>query len=111
MAQQNLKQRIHSGETVVGLQIPISTEPERVKGILDQHTYDFIHVDGQHSPFDEKELFAFCEGVDELGVPVLLRIEHTRNAYLTGFIIFSIDRDVYLSLPEEVKPLYRHFVG
>ncbi len=84
MTQPNLKQRIHRGETVVGLQVPISTEPDRVKGILDRHTYDFIHVDGQHSPFDEKELFAFCEGVDELGVPVLLRIEHTRNAYLAG---------------------------
>ena len=84
MTQPNLKQRIHRGETVVGLQVPISTEPDHVRGILDKQTYDFIHVDGQHSPFDEKELFAFCEALDELGIPILLRIEHTRNAYLAG---------------------------
>ncbi len=84
MNQLNLKQRIHKGDTIVGMRVPISTEPDHVKGILDKQSYDFIHVDGQHSPFDEKELFTFCEALDELGIPILLRIEHTRNAFLAG---------------------------
>ena len=84
MAQKILKQRIHDRETVLGVAVSTWTDSDRLKAIFDRHAYDFVHIDGQHSAFDEKELFAFCEAADQLGVPVQLRIEHTRNAYLIG---------------------------
>ena len=84
MTEKTLKQRIHNGDTIVGVNVPIWTDPDRLKAIFDQYPYDFVYTDIQHAAFNEQQVVAFCEAVDELGVPVKLRIKHTRHAYLIG---------------------------
>jgi len=69
---------------VVGVSIPLRAEPCRIKTILDQYPYDFVFTDSQHSALNEERLGEFCTFCDELGLPVQLRIKHTRHTYLVG---------------------------
>ena len=69
---------------VVGVSIPLRAEPSRIKAILDPYPYDFVFTDGQHSALNEERVVEFCHFLDELGLPVQLRIKHTRHAYLVG---------------------------
>ena len=84
MPEKTLKQRIHDGETIVGVSVPISTTRDRLQAILDGGPYDFVSTDSQHAAFNEERLVSFCAIADELNVPVQFRIKHTRNAYLVG---------------------------
>jgi 4-hydroxy-2-oxoheptanedioate aldolase len=82
-----LKQRIHSGDIIIGVSVPIQIERSRLEHILSQDTYDFVAVDSQHSPYNEERLVAFCALAAELGIPVQFRIKHPRHAYLIGNIL------------------------
>ena len=83
-ANASLKQRIRSGETVVGAIAQAVPDRGRLERILDSDSYDFVSIDSQHAPYDEDRLVAFCAIAHELGVHVQFRIKHTRNAYLIG---------------------------
>ena len=80
----NLKQRMKNGEVLNGRHIPIMTEPERMRSILDEGRFDFIATDSQHDPFNEERLFHFCRLTDEYEAEVIFRIKHTEQAYLIG---------------------------
>ena len=86
----SLKQRIHDGQIVVALRVPIETPRDALEAALEapaalgKGTYDLIYIDGQHMPWSEERLVAFCDMAEELGYPVQMRIPHTRNAYLIG---------------------------
>jgi 2-keto-3-deoxy-L-rhamnonate aldolase RhmA len=80
----SLKQRIHDGKVVVALRVPIETPGEALEAALGKGTYDLIYIDGQHMPWSEERLVAFCDTAEALGFPVQMRIPHTRNAYLVG---------------------------
>jgi 2-keto-3-deoxy-L-rhamnonate aldolase RhmA len=80
----SLKQRIHDGKVVVALRVPIETSGEALEAALGKGTYDLIYIDGQHMPWSEERLVAFCNTAEELGYPVQMRIPHTRNTYLIG---------------------------
>src|SRR5512145_1084021 len=82
-----LKQRIHNGDIIIGVSVPIQIERSRLEHILSQDTYDFVAVDSQHSPYNEERLVAFCALAAELGIPVQFRIKHPRHAYLIGNIL------------------------
>ncbi|MBI1927493.1 hypothetical protein HYR99_25035 [Candidatus Poribacteria bacterium] len=84
MPEKNLKQRIHNGETIVGVSVSIGTTRERLEAVLNQDHYNFVSTDSQHAAFNEERLVAFCAMANELDVPVQFRIKHTRNAYLIG---------------------------
>jgi len=84
MSSRNLKQRIHDGDAVVGVAVPIQCDRDRFADILAQGPYDFVSTDSQHSPCNEERLVAFCEMADEFDVPVQFRIRHPRLAYLAG---------------------------
>lgn len=79
-----LKQRIHSGETIKIAGASINTTQSQLEEILSQDDYDLVGVDSQHSAFNEEKLVTFCNTAEELGIPVQLRIKHTRHAYLIG---------------------------
>ncbi len=82
--QASLKQRIRSGENInIGL-APMSTSKSELVEILSQDSYDLICTDAQHLAFNEERLVSYCAHLAELGVPVQLRIKHTRHAYLIG---------------------------
>ena len=80
----SLKKRIHNGETVVGIFIPMWTDQDRLATVLKQDNYDFVWTDGQHAPLEENRLYTFCSMVAESGLDVLFRIKHTREVYKTG---------------------------
>ena len=82
-----LKQRIHSGEIVVGVSAPLDSDKSRLESILSKDTYSFLTIDSQHSPYNEEKLVTFCATAQELGVPVQFRIKNTRHAYLIGNVL------------------------
>lgn len=80
----NLKHQIRSGAVVVGLQVAPTMNRVDLERRLAQGAYDYLYVDGQHSPVDEVQLVAFCAMAAELDLPVQFRIPHTRHSYLVG---------------------------
>ena len=82
--QASLKQRLHNGETINIGRAPTSASKSELVEILSQDSYDLIFTDAQHSAFNEEKLVSICANLAELGVPVQLRIKHTRDAYLIG---------------------------
>ena len=80
----NLKQRIHAGEPILGVSVPCDPDRGRLEDILGKDSYDFVSTDSQHSAYNEDRLVAFCNLAKELGVPVQFRIKHTRHTYLVG---------------------------
>lgn len=86
-AQASLKQRIHRGDIIVGVSVPIQIERSRLEDILSRDTYSFVTVDSQHSAYHEERLVALCALAEEVGIPVQFRIKHPRHAYLLGNIL------------------------
>jgi 2-dehydro-3-deoxyglucarate aldolase/4-hydroxy-2-oxoheptanedioate aldolase len=80
----SLKERIHSGETLIGVGVPATTTRGQLEEILAKDDYAFVSVDSQHAPYDEVQLAEFCAMAEELDVHVQFRIKHTRNTYLIG---------------------------
>ncbi|MCZ0940718.1 MAG: hypothetical protein OXJ55_18885, partial [Caldilineaceae bacterium] len=83
----SLKQRIRSGELVIGVSAPFNATKSQLEEILSKDSYDFLSVDSQHSPYNEERVVEICGMAAELGVPVQFRIKHTRHAYLIGNIL------------------------
>ena len=50
-SQDSLKQRIHKGEVVIGVSVPITADRQRLEDILRRDSYDFVSVDSQHAAF------------------------------------------------------------
>ena len=79
-----LKERIRRGDIVIGVSVPMSADKAQLEDILSKDDYGFVMTDSQHSPFSEHQLVDFCNTADEVGIPVHLRIDHPRHAYLLG---------------------------
>lgn len=47
-------------------------------------TFDFIWLDSQHSAYTDHHLVSFTGAAEQLGIPVQLRIPHTREAHKVG---------------------------
>lgn len=99
--QASLKAKILRGDTVIGVAADVSSTRSQLEDILSKDTYDFIHADAQHSPYNEESLVSFCETTNELGVPVQFRIKHTRLAYLVGNVLDLGPLGVEVPLVEE----------
>ena len=84
MSHKSLKQKVRDGDMLVGIAVPSGIDRIRFKAILDQGPYDFVAVDSQHSPFDERRLVDVCAMAAEFDMPIHFRIKHTRHTYLIG---------------------------
>ena len=84
MKASGLKQRIRSGQTVIGLGAPISATKEYFERAMDQESYEFVFTDGQHSAVDDSQLVQFCALADEFDLPVRFRIKHAMHCQLIG---------------------------
>jgi 2-keto-3-deoxy-L-rhamnonate aldolase RhmA len=80
----SLKRRIHAGETVYGISVPMTVDKGKLQATVERGGYDFVSVDSQHSPYNEDRLVSFCGMAGEIGVHVQFRIKHTRHSYLIG---------------------------
>jgi 2-keto-3-deoxy-L-rhamnonate aldolase RhmA len=62
--QESLKQRIHHGDIILGVSVPIQIDRSRLETILSQDAYDFVAVDSQHilyAAFDKTFFFVPVE--------------------------------------------------
>ena len=55
----SLKERIRSGNIVVGVAASLDTDRSTLEQILSKDTYSFITIDSQHSPYNEEKLVSF----------------------------------------------------
>ncbi|MGC9347593.1 MAG: aldolase/citrate lyase family protein [Anaerolineae bacterium] len=82
--ERTLKQRIHDGDALNIGWASLTMSRDDLVARLSQDEYDLVFVDAQHAPYNEHELIAFCNVAAEVGVPPLLRIRHTKLAFLAG---------------------------
>ena len=98
----SLRQRIREGEVLVALRGSLKTSKSELADIWSTGFYDYVWIDGQHTPFSEEELIRYCTAAEELGIDVQLRIPHTRHAYLVGrFLDFGLSA---ILVPEVMEP-------
>ena len=80
----NLKERIRSGENLLGVSVPVDPDRGHLEDILGKDTYDFVSIDSQHSALSDERLVEFCNMAAEMDVYVQCRVKHTRHSYLVG---------------------------
>jgi 2-keto-3-deoxy-L-rhamnonate aldolase RhmA len=101
-SQSNLRARIAAGDEVVALRGDIDWSKEQLAAAWADGTYDLIWLDAQHSPYSDHRLVDFTAAAEQLGVPVQLRIPHTRDAHKVGrFFDFGIAGAL---VPEVMEP-------
>ena len=97
-----LRQRIKDGEVLVALRGSLATSKDQLADIWSTGKFDYIWIDGQHTPFTEEQLVNYCSAAEELGIDVQLRIPHTRHAYMVGrFLDFGPSA---VLVPEVMEP-------
>jgi len=74
-----LKNRIKTGEQIIGVSIPMTASKDEIGRILEKKDFDFISTDSQHSPFSEERLVQFCDYANDFGFPVNLRINNNQK--------------------------------
>ena len=80
----NLRSRVAAGEELLMLRGDINWSKEQLAAAWGKHKYDFIWLDSQHSPYSDHHLVSFTGAAEQLGIPVQLRIPHTRDAHKVG---------------------------
>src|SRR6266851_2274548 len=83
-SQSNLRARIAAGDELVALRGDIGWSKDQLSAALGGGQYDFIWLDSQHSPYSDQQLVSFTAAAEQLGIPVQLRIPHTRDAHKVG---------------------------
>jgi len=97
-----LRQRMKDDEVLVALRGSLATTKNELADIWSTGKYDYIWIDGQHTPFTEEQLVNYCTAAEALGIDVQLRIPHTRHAYLVGrFLDFGFSA---VLVPEVMEP-------
>ena len=98
----NLRARAMAGEELVALRGDVDWSKDQLAAAWGGGKYDFIWMDGQHSPFSEHGLVAFTLAAEQLGIPVQLRIPHTRDAHRVGrYFDFGVNGCL---VPEVMQP-------
>ena len=83
-SQSNLRARIAAGDELVALRGDINWSKDQLAAAWGGGQYDLIWLDAQHSPYSDHLLVSFTGAAEELGIPVQLRIPHTRDAHKVG---------------------------
>ena len=83
-SQSNLRARIAAGEELVALRGDIGWSKDQLAAAWGGDKFDFIWLDSQHSPYTDQQLVSFTGSAEELGIPVQLRVPHTRDAHKVG---------------------------
>ena len=87
MTEKTLKQRIRSGEILIGVSVPLNATLHQIEEIISKDDYAFVNTDSQHFAFNEETLVNFCQHAKKLDIPTQFRIKHTRETYLIGNIL------------------------
>lgn len=84
MSLNNLRARIAAGDELVAMRADIGWTREQLASAWNGGKFDFIWLDAQHSPYSDHHLVSFTGSAEQLGIPVQLRVPHTRYAHLVG---------------------------
>jgi len=84
MTSSNLRARIVAGDELVALRGDIQWSKDQLAATWAGGQYDLIWLDAQHSAYSDQLLVSFTGAAEELGIPVQLRIPHTRDAHKVG---------------------------
>jgi 4-hydroxy-2-oxoheptanedioate aldolase len=84
MSLDNLRARIAAGDELVALRADIGWSKEQLASAMASGNYHFIWLDAQHSPYSDHLLVNFTASAEQLGIPVQLRVPHTRQAHMVG---------------------------
>ena len=103
MTEENLKQRMKSGEILIGVSVPINASLNEMESIISKDEYAFVSTDSQHNAFNEETLVDFCQHASKLGIPVQFRIKHTRETYLIGNILDLGPLGIEVPQVEDIK--------
>ena len=87
MTENNLKQRMRSGEILIGVSVPLNATLNQMEEIISKDGYAFVNTDSQHFAFNEETLVNFCQHAKKLDIATQFRIKHTRETYLIGNIL------------------------
>ena len=79
-----LKEKIISGEKLIGVSLIPHNAFNYIDEIVSLKKYNFVAIDSQHQPLNEEKLSKFCLKSNDLGLPVLLRIKHRNEIFLSG---------------------------
>jgi staphyloferrin B biosynthesis citrate synthase len=79
-----LRARIAAGEELVSLRGDIGWSKEQLAAAWGGGQYHLIWLDAQHSPYSDQQLVSFTGAAEQLGIPIQLRIPHTRDAHKVG---------------------------
>lgn len=80
-----LKERCLAGEKVIpSKKLSMASTREQVHETIANTGCEMLYIDCQHGPYTEWDILRICKAAEEKGVPVLLRIKHTRHAYRLG---------------------------
>ena len=80
----SLLAKYRSGALINTSRIPMASTREEVLETITNTNCDMIYIDSQHGPHTEWDVARICSAAEEQGVPVQLRIKHTRYAHLIG---------------------------
>ena len=67
----DLKKMIADGVQVLGAGVKYGSGKEDIVKLLDYYDYDFVSVDGQHSPTNDDYILKICEAASELDQPTV----------------------------------------
>src|ERR671933_2131038 len=80
----NLRARIAAGEELVMIRADIGWSKDQLTATWQGGGFHLIWLDAQHSPYSDQQLVSFTAAAEQLGIPVQLRIPHTRDAHKVG---------------------------
>jgi 2-keto-3-deoxy-L-rhamnonate aldolase RhmA len=80
----NFKHAIKTKDELLLLNCLVDITRDQMETALGNGDYDAVYFDGQHRPISDDKVIAFCAHAEALGMPVQMRLPHTRHSYLTG---------------------------
>jgi 4-hydroxy-2-oxoheptanedioate aldolase len=101
-SQNNLRTRIAAGEELVAVRGDITWTKDKLASVWEGGKFHFIWLDGQHGVYSDELLVKYTGAAEELGIPVQLRIPHTRDAHKVGRF-FDLGASGAL-IPEVMEP-------
>ena len=80
----SLLAKYRSGDPIDTSRISMASTRDQVLQTIETTGCDMIYIDSQHGPHTEWDIVRICSAAEERGVPVQLRIKHTRYPHLIG---------------------------
>ena len=85
----SLRSRIRAGEPVFGTWVSLA-DPAAVE-VLGASGFDFLLLDGEHAPLDERTLLAQVIAAKAAGVPVMFRVRGNETARIKIALDLGVD--------------------